>query len=131
MKLRRFTAALLAVTLAIPSCVEVNKELGSENLDKEYLIDIYTVDMDLTETRLQMADSISGYSTSRLTVGAVRADVFGETVRGTAPWTPSTSARIPSSSASTSHSRRTPSPFPPKVTDTSCKTWMSMRSRSQ
>ena len=84
MKLRLFTAAILAVTLAVPSCVEINKELGSENLDKEYLIDIYTVDIDLTETRLQMADSISGYSTSRLTVGAVRDDVFGETVRGTA-----------------------------------------------
>ena len=84
MNLKRFTAALLAVALAVPSCVNVNEELGSDNLDKEYLIDIYSVDIPLTETRLQMADSISGYSTSRLTVGAVRDDVFGETVRGSA-----------------------------------------------
>ncbi len=35
MNLKQFTAALLAVALAVPSCVNVNEELGSDNRDKE------------------------------------------------------------------------------------------------
>ena len=84
MKRRRLTAAVFAALLMASSCVKVNKELGSDITPTNQQFDIHTVNIDLTETRLQMADSISGYSTSRLTIGAIKDDIFGETVRATA-----------------------------------------------
>ena len=86
MRFQRFLWGLCAVAV-IPfafSCVKVNGALGGNLIPTNQQFDTYIVDIPLTETQLLMADNLSGYSNSRLTVGAIRDDVFGETVRGAA-----------------------------------------------
>lgn len=84
MNLKRLSLAAFAALILLPACVKVDGRLGGDLLPTNQQYDIYTIDIPLTETRMEMADSLSGYSNTRITVGAVRDDVFGETLRGTA-----------------------------------------------
>ena len=84
MNLKRFSVAALAALMMLPSCVKVNGQLGENLITRDQQYDVFTVDIPLTETRMEMADSLSGYSSTRLTIGAIRDEVFGETLRGTA-----------------------------------------------
>ena len=70
--------------LLLSACVAVNGEVGRDLIPTNQQFDIYTIDIPLTDTQLKMADNLSGYSSTRLTIGAIRDDVFGETTRGTA-----------------------------------------------
>ena len=84
MDFKRFSVAVLAALIMLPACVKVNGQLGENLIATDQQYDTYTVDIPLTETKMEMADSLSGYSNTRLTIGAVRDDVFGETLRGAA-----------------------------------------------
>ena len=79
--MRKFLAFCMATALVLPGCVEVDNSLGEGLVDKSLLYDTYTVEFDLTEIQMKMADALSGYSSSKLTVGAIRDDVFGLTTR--------------------------------------------------
>ncbi len=84
MTLHRFPLVALVASILFSACVKVNGELGSNFIPTNQQYDIYTLDIPLTETQLQMADSLAGFSSSRITVGAIRDEVFGDTERGSA-----------------------------------------------
>jgi len=46
--------------------------------------DIYSVEIPLEDIKMEMADSLSGYSSSRIAIGAIRDDEYGLTTRGSA-----------------------------------------------
>ena len=79
--MRKLLAFCMAATLVLPGCVEVDNSLGEGLVDKSLLYDTYTVEFDLTEIQMKKSGTLSGYSSSKLTVGAIRDDVFGLTTR--------------------------------------------------
>ena len=84
MRFERFLwAAAISLVLAA-SCVRVDGELGSNVMPTNQQYDIHVVKIPLTETKMLWADELSGYSSSRITVGAIRDEVFGVTERGAA-----------------------------------------------
>ena len=68
----------------MPSCVEINEELGKEYIPTRHLYDVYTDTIYLTDIRMKNTDKLSGYSSSRITIGSVRDELFGLTTRGSA-----------------------------------------------
>ena len=79
--MRKILALCMAAALILPGCVEVDNSLGDGLVDKSLLYDTHSVEFALTEIQMKKSDALSGYSGSKLTVGAVRDDVFGLTTR--------------------------------------------------
>ena len=79
--MRKFLALCMAAALVMPGCVEVDNSLGEGLVDKSLLYDTHTVEIELDNIQMKMADALSGYSSSKLTIGAIRDDVFGLTTR--------------------------------------------------
>ena len=79
--MRKFLAIALAAALVLPGCVEVDGSLGEGLVDKSLLYDTYTVEFPITDIQLKMAEDLSGYSSSRLTLGAIRDEKLGLTTR--------------------------------------------------
>ena len=81
-----FRKALLALALplALNACVKVSGELGKDLIDKSLLFDTYTVEFPIEDISLRRADDLSGYSDTRLAIGAIRDDTFGLTTRASA-----------------------------------------------
>ena len=50
-------------------------------MDNRLLYKTYTAEFPLEEIQMKMADALSGYSSTKLTIGAIRDDVFGLTTR--------------------------------------------------
>ena len=77
-------AAIGAILLGSASCVDINEELGENFIPTDQKWDVFTPDaIDLKEVRMQMSDSLSGYSTTRFTFGAVNDSRFGKSVKST------------------------------------------------
>ena len=77
-------AAFGAILLGSASCININEELGESFIPTDQKWDVYTPEaVDLKEIRLQMSDSLSGYSTSRFTFGAINHGVLGTSVKST------------------------------------------------
>lgn len=75
-------AAVAAALIACVSCVDVNQELGGSFLPVSHTYTVVDPDPIPIEVNMRMADSLSGYSSSRITIGAVRDDgEFGLTTR--------------------------------------------------
>ena len=74
-------AARLILTIAVAalagSCIKANYDLGSEYLAIDQQFDIFTATFPLEDISMEPADSLSGYSQTRLAVGAIRDDDFG------------------------------------------------------
>lgn len=66
------------------SCVYINEELGSDFIQSNQKYKVSIMELPLTDIRIEMSDSLSGYSSSRITVGAVREAPFGLTSRSSA-----------------------------------------------
>ena len=80
--MRKILPALcMAATLVFPGCIEVDNSLGEGLVDNSLLFDTYTVEFELTDIQMKKSDALSGYSDSKLTIGAIRDDVFGLTTR--------------------------------------------------
>jgi len=81
-----FRKALLlaALPLALPACVKTNSELGKDLIDLTLLYDTYTVEFPIEEIDLRRADDLSGFSDTRITIGAIRDETFGLTTRASA-----------------------------------------------
>ena len=78
-------AFLLGLSLAaLTACVESSDEIGKELIDKSLLYDTYTVEFPVEDIRLRRADDLSGFSDSRLAIGAIRDETFGLTTRSSA-----------------------------------------------
>ena len=77
-------AAIGAILLGSASCVNVNEHLGENLIPTDQKWDVYTPEAaDLKEIHLQMSDSLSAYSTTRFTIGAVNDGRFGTSIKST------------------------------------------------
>ena len=77
-------AAIGAILLGSASCIDINEELGENFIPTDQKWDVYTPEAaELKEIRMQMSDSLSGYSTTRFTFGAVSDSRFGTNVKST------------------------------------------------
>ena len=66
------------------SCVPSSGEVGSDFLALDQQFDVYHASIPIEDIEMRMADSLSGYSQTRLTIGSVRDPEFGLTRRGAA-----------------------------------------------
>ena len=74
--------AIAAAFVCCLSCVEVNNNLGGTLIPKDQTYRIYRNDsLYLSDVYMKMADSLSGFSQTRITVGAVRDKEYGLTTR--------------------------------------------------
>ena len=84
LKFIHLAAGLVAGIGSMLSCVKIDNELGKEFIPTRHQYDVYTDTIYLEDIRLRNTDRLSGYSSSRITIGAVRDDDFGVTKRGCA-----------------------------------------------
>ncbi|MBQ1692793.1 MAG: hypothetical protein II019_00900, partial [Bacteroidales bacterium] len=70
--------------LCIYSCVEIDNSIGTNFLPSDQLYKTYAIEVPITDIRMAMPDSLSGVSSTRITVGAVRDDEFGLSTRASA-----------------------------------------------
>jgi len=77
-------ALLLLLPLALAACVKTSTELGKDLIDQSLLYDTYTIEIPIEDIRLRRADDLSGFSDSRITIGAIREETFGLTTRSSA-----------------------------------------------
>ena len=82
--MRKFALACAAAALAATACIKVDNSLGSGLVDKSLLYDTYTVEFPLKNIQMKRSSDLSGYSSTRVVVGAIRDDVFGLTTRESA-----------------------------------------------
>ena len=77
--------AAVGVTLLFSaSCIQVNEHLGENLIPTDQKWDVFPLEAQpLTDIRMQLADSLSGYSSTRFTFGSVKDDLMGTTVKGT------------------------------------------------
>ncbi len=66
------------------SCVTSTYEVGGNVIPTDLQYDTYTAEFPLEEIRMEYPDSLSGYSSRRITIGAIRDELFGLTTRGCA-----------------------------------------------
>ena len=77
-------AAIGAILLGSASCVYINEELGENFIPTDQKWDVFTPEaVELKDIRMQMSDSLSGYSTSRFTFGSINHGVLGTSVKST------------------------------------------------
>lgn len=77
-------AAIGAILLGSASCININEKLGENLIPTDALWDVFTPDaVELTDIRLQMADSLSAYSTTRFTFGSIRSASQGTNTKST------------------------------------------------
>lgn len=82
MKTRFF--ALAAALCCCLSCIETNSLVGGSFIPAVETYTFHTATIPLEGITMKMADSLSGYSDSRITVGAIREPEFGLTTRSSA-----------------------------------------------
>lgn len=66
------------------SCIYVDDNLGKNFVPSNQIYEIRTVTLPLDCIEMLPSDNLSAYSSSRITVGAIRDDVFGLTRKGSA-----------------------------------------------
>ena len=75
---------LAALPFALASCIKTSTEIGKDLIDLSLLYDTYTVEFPIEDIRLRRADDLSGFSDTRITIGAIRDETFGLTTRASA-----------------------------------------------
>ena len=77
-------AAIGAILLGSASCVKIDEEIGKNFIPTDQKWDVFSPEASpLKEIRMHMADSLSGYSTTRFTFGAINDATLGYTVKST------------------------------------------------
>lgn len=77
-------AAAAFLCFCCASCLKVSYGVGENLIPDSQLYDIYSAEFPLTDIEMKMLDSLSGYSSKRITIGAIRDEEFGLTTRGCA-----------------------------------------------
>ena len=72
-------ATIGAILFGSASCVDINEELGENFIPTDQLWDVFVDSEPLEEIVLRTADSLSAYSTKRITFGAINDGVLGTT----------------------------------------------------
>ncbi|MCQ2183437.1 MAG: DUF4270 domain-containing protein [Bacteroidales bacterium] len=75
---------LAAAVFCCLSCVEVNNHLGGSLMPVTRTYDIYVKEAPIEDIQMRMADSLSGFSSTRVTIGAIRDEKYGLTTRSCA-----------------------------------------------
>ena len=70
-----------AALLSCLSCIETSTQLGENLLPDSDKYDVFAASMPIEEIEMRMTDSLSAYSNSRITIGAVRDEVYGLSTR--------------------------------------------------
>lgn len=78
---KSFLVLALAAALAAPACIKVDNSLGKGLVDKSLIFNTYTAEFPLEDIQLKSSDALSGYSDTRIALGAIRDEVFGLTTR--------------------------------------------------
>lgn len=77
-------SAIGATLIGLASCININEELGENLIPTHHQWDVYpSVEAPLTDVVLKASDSLSAYSTRRITFGAINDDVLGSCVKST------------------------------------------------
>lgn len=70
-------AALILTTSGLTSCVKINEELGDNFIPTEQIWNVFPCDdVPLMDITMAKSDKLSGYSTSRITFGSIKDDMF-------------------------------------------------------
>lgn len=80
-KMKARILASAAVLFCCLSCIENNTQLGGSLIPVGQTYTFYTAECPIENISMKMADSLSGYSSSRITVGAVRDEDYGLSTR--------------------------------------------------
>ena len=80
-KMKTRFLALAAALVCCYSCIETDSTLGGNLVPTVETYTFHTVDIPLEGISMQMADNLSGYSNSRVTIGAIREPEYGLTTR--------------------------------------------------
>jgi len=87
MTLCKMTSRFFAIAAAVFccfSCVEVDYHLGGSLMPITQTFDVYVKERPIEDVEMRMADSLSGFSSTRVTIGAVRDEKYGLTTRACA-----------------------------------------------
>lgn len=74
--------AIIALMAGIVSCVGVDQNLGGDLISSDQKYDFYTKEFDLDEIWMKSIDSLTAYSSRRITIGSIRDEQFGLFSRG-------------------------------------------------
>jgi len=77
-------ASAALIFFGLTSCIEVDTQFGIDLIPRSHTYDIYTAEFPITDIRMEMVDSLSGFSQTRITVGSIRDEDFGLTKRSCA-----------------------------------------------
>ena len=83
-KMKTRFLALAAALLCCYSCIETDTTLGGNLVPTVETYTFYTVEVPIEGISTQMADNLSGYSDTRMTIGAIREPEYGLTTRTSA-----------------------------------------------
>lgn len=81
---RKFLFLAAAALSCLVSCVETDSTLGGNLVPTTETYTFYYAEVPLEGISMQMADKLSGFSDSRITIGAIRDEEFGLTTRSSA-----------------------------------------------
>ena len=84
--MKKFLPALAVSLVCLAACVDINTELGGSLIpvDQTYLIFPKEAKLPVGTVSMRLTDSLSGFSQTRITVGAIRDEEFGLTTRKSA-----------------------------------------------
>ncbi|MCQ2140572.1 MAG: DUF4270 domain-containing protein [Bacteroidales bacterium] len=83
-RLALFLSCSAAALAGSHSCISTNMGVGENMIPIDQQYSVYRSELDLKDVYMQMADSLSGFSNSHITIGAIRDPEFGLTKRGCA-----------------------------------------------
>lgn len=63
------------------SCVETNYQIGSNLIPLDQQFDIYHSEIPIENIEMRMADSLSGFSSTKICIGAIKDELYGLTSR--------------------------------------------------
>lgn len=75
---------MVAAALCCLSCVEVNYKMGANLFPQNQTYDVFVKEAPITDIQMRMADSLSGFSDSRVTIGAIRDEKYALSTRSCA-----------------------------------------------
>ena len=78
------STAVVAALICSHSCITSNNSLGGNLIPINQQYEIHVAEFPLKDIQMKMLDSLSGYSNSRITIGAIRDEEYGLTTRGSA-----------------------------------------------
>ena len=79
--MRKFPA-IIALMAGLMSCVGVDQNLGGDFIPTDQKYDFHTAEFDLDEVWMKSIDSLTAYSSRRITIGSIRDETFGLFSRG-------------------------------------------------